>query len=959
MPSLSLPFGRNYDMFTLTDLTMLTLRRVVRVRLPNPAQSGASVRQRFNALTLLLTFAATCVCRGAQVVDADICVYGGTSGGVSAAVAAARLGKNVALVSLNNHVGGMTASGLGVTDIGPGNDYSYLGGLSREFYKRVGAAYGSANLVIWFEPHVAENVFWQMLAEAKVSVYTNQLLVSVTMTNQRIAQMNMQDGTVFRAQEFIDTTYEGDLIAAAGVTFTWGREGTAVYNETLAGIRSPGGTYNYDPYVIAGNPASGLLPLVNTNNAGTVGQGDQRLQAYNFRLCLTQNDTNKIAITAPAGYSESQYELVKRYIAARTAAGASTALTALIDVQTIIPNGKTDINARDELSTDYVGYNYTWATNTYAGREVLRQQHENYLRGLLYFYATSTSVPAALNAEASSWGLAKDEFQDTGGWPLQIYVREARRMMSDYVMTQSNCESRVTAPDGICLARYAIDSHGVQRVVSGGYSRWEGSIGGTPPYPYPISYRSIVPRSNECQNVFATFALSASHVAFASCRMEPVFMMTSQSAGTAAAIAIDDNVPVQQVSYPKLSAQLRADGQLLLWATAAASTNGIILDQGGPGTANSGISGWTAGANAGGWNGDYWHDQSTGKGTKWVSYTPTLPTNGTYEVYAWWVESSNRATNTPYDVLHAAGTTRVLVNQKVSSGGWFKLLTTNFNAGTSSSVTIRNDGTLAGTYCIADGIRFLGIGNAALPPAPPTIEFVASDAVAGEFNTNTARFSVVRSGDTNPAVTVNYAIGGGATNGLDYITLPGSVTLASGASATNIIVTPIPDNIPEGDRTVTLTLLPSANYSLTTVSNATVVIHDRPIDAWRLTNFTTGELAVPSISGDLADPDGDGLSNLMEYALGLKPKSADVNALAPRIENGHLTLTYTRCKAATDVALILEQSIDLAVWNSGTNYIQPIGVADQDGIQTITAQAVAPVGSNTESYIRLRATRLP
>jgi hypothetical protein len=923
------------------------------------AARGTAAARLFIVLVFPGLLTAVFPCHGGQVIDSDICVYGATSGGVVAAVAAARLGKSVALVSLNNHVGGMTASGLGVTDIGPGNDYSYLGGIPREFYKRVGAAYGSTNLVIWFEPHVAENVFWQMLAEAGVGVYTNQLLASVTMTNQRIAQMTAQDGTVFRAKQFIDTTYEGDLIAAAGVTFTWGREGTSVYNESLAGIRSPGGTYNYDPYVDAGNPASGLLPLVNTNNGGTVGQGDQRLQAYNFRLCLTQNSTNKISIAASAGYSESQYELVRRYIVARVAVGGSIALNTLIDVQTIIPNGKTDINANGELSTDYVGYNYTWATNTYAGRAVLRQQHEDYIRGLLYFYATSTNVPASLNAEAASWGLAKDEFQDTGGWPWQIYVREARRMVSDYVMTQSNCESRVTAPDSICLARYNIDSHGVQRLASGGFSRWEGSIGGTPPYPYPVSYRSIVPRSNECQNVFCPFALSASHVAFASCRMEPVFMMTSQSAGTAAAFAIDDNVPVQQISYPKLSAQLRADGQLLVWAAATALTNGIILDQGGPGTANSGSSGWTAGANAGGWNGDYWHDQSTGKGTKWVSYTPSLPTNGTYEVYAWWVESSNRATNTPYDIVHAAGTSRVLVNQKVSSGGWFKLLTTNFNAGTSGSVIIRNDNTLAGTYCIADGVRFLGIGGAALPPAPPMIEIVASDAGAGEFTTNTARFAIVRSGDTNPTVTVNYSISGSATNGVDYVTLPASVTLAAGAMATNLIVTPIPDNLPEGDRTVTLTLSSSANYSLTTVSNATVVIHDRPIDAWRLATFTTAELADPSISGDLADPDHDGLSNLMEYALGLSPKDPTAtNRPYASIISGHLTLTYTRSQAAVDVSLLVEQSNDLVNWQSGPGYIQPVSCVDEGPAQRITVQLTTPVAGASAGYLRLRVTRL-
>ena len=905
------------------------------------------------ALVLATVFAARAA---TNVFETDICVYGGTSGGVSAAVAAARLGKSVALVSLNNHVGGMTASGLGVTDIGPGNDTSYVGGISREFYRRVGTAYGSANLVIWFEPHVAENVFRQMLAEAGVTLYTNQLLASVTMSSSRIAQMNMQDGTVFRAKEFIDTTYEGDLMAAAGVTFTWGREGTNTYNESLAGIRSLGGTYNYDPYVTPGNPASGLLPLVQTNTGGNVGDGDKRLQTYNFRLCLTQNATNKIAITAPTNYSEANYELVRRYIAARVAASASTALNQLIDVQTIIPNGKTDINANGELSTDYVGYNYTWATNTYAGREVIRQTHENYIRGLLYFYATSPNVPASLNTEASSWGLAKDEFTDTGGWPWQIYVREARRMVSDYVMTQSNCEARVTAPDGICLARYNIDSHGVQRLASGNFSRWEGSIGGTPPFPYPLSYRSIIPRAGECQNVFSTFALSASHVAFASCRMEPVFMMASQSAGTAAAFAIDDNVAVQNLNYTKLAAQLRADGQLLDWSAATSSTNGIILDETDPGTSNSG--GWSFGANAGGWNGDYLLDGAANKGLRWVSYTPTLPTNGTYEVYAWWVEASNRATNTPYDILHAAGTTRVLVNQKVASGGWFKLLTTNFNAGTSGQVIIRNDNTLAGTYCIADGIRFLAIGGAVLPPPVPTIEIVASDAVANEFTTNQARFLLVRSGDTNPAVTINYSVGGTATPGADYATPPGSITLKAGATSTNIFITPVADTLAEGDETVMLTLAASANYSRTTLSNATVVIQDRPVDAWRKANFTAGELLDPLISGDAADPDHDGLVNLVEYALGLNPKASDANPFSPNVSNGFFTLTYTRLKAATDVSLVVEQSGDLFTWQNGPADVEQLNCVDAGAVQQITVRLVAPVNAQTKAFVRLKVARL-
>ena len=904
----------------------------------------------------LLILAATPGVRGGAVIESDVCVYGGTSGGVTAAVAAARLGKSVALLTLNRHVGGMTASGLGVTDIGPGNNASYVGGLAREFYRRVGQAYGSTNPVYYFEPHVAEAVFGQMLTQAGVVVYTNRRLASVTMAAARLAQLTTEDGSVFRAQEFIDTTYEGDLMAAAGVTFTVGREGTNVYRESLAGIRALGGTYNYDPYVVPGNPASGPLPLVQAGDGGTVGQGDARLQAYNFRLCLTQNPTNQIPIAAPAGYAEAQYELVARYLAARVARDGAVQLNQLIDVQTLIPNGKTDINANGELSTDYVGANYTWATNTQAAREELRQQHEDYLRGLLHFLATGARVPLNVRTQMQAWALARDEFPDTGGWPWQIYVREARRMVSDYVMLQQDATAVRAAPDPIALAAYNLDSHGVQRVASGGYSRWEGSPGGAPPYPYGISYRSIVPRAGECANLLCTFALSASHAAFSSCRMEPVFMMTSQSAGTAAAFAIDDGVAVQQLNYPKLAAQLRADGQLLTWAVAGASSNGLILDQGGPGTAYS--SGWAAGANAGGWNGDYWHDGASGKGSKWVRYTPSLPTNGTYEVDAWWVADPNRATNTPFDVAHAAGTNRVLVNQRFSSGGWFKLLTTNFNAGTDASVTLRNDNTAATNFVIADAIRFLPVGSTA-QVLPPTIELVASDAVAGEFGPNPARFTLVRSGDTSPPVVVRFTLGGTASNGKDYAAIATNVTLAAGAGATNIAILPVADDVPQGDRTVTLTLLAATNYFLTALSNAAIVLHDRPVDGWRFLNFTANELVDPSIGGDAADPNHNGLPNLVEYALGLSPLRKPVTNLpCARIQNGFLTLTYTRAKAATDIALLVEQSNDLATWRTGPPDLQQMECVDQGSKQLITVQSTTPIGANRAAYLRIRVSRL-
>ena len=844
-----------------------------------------------------------------------------------------------------------------VTDIG-GTNTAYIGGIAAEFYSRVGQAYGSTSPVYWFEPHVAEQTFWQMLSQAGVPVYTNQILASVTMSGQAITQITMTDGTIYQAREFIDTTYEGDVMAMAGVPFTVGREGTSAYGESFAGVETPGGSYNYDPYVIAGNTNSGLLPLVQPGSAGTVGQADNKVQTYNFRLCLTQNTTNQIPIAPPANYSESQYELVRRYLNARVAADGSVQLNQVIDIQTIIPNGKTDINANGELSTDYIGYNYTYPTNTYAGRQAIWQAHEDYIRGLFYFYATSTNVPLNVRTQMQSWGFAKDEFQDTGGWPHQMYVREARRMVSDYVMLQQDAMASRSAPDPIALGNYPLDSHPVERLAVGGYSRWEGgAISGTPPYPFGISYRSIIPGTNQCQNLFCTFALSASHVGFAPVRMEPVFMMTSQSAGTAAAFAIDDNVPVQQLNYQKLSAELRADSQVLTWPAANGNTNGIIVDNADPSVIIAGA--WSVGANAGYWGINYIHDQNSGKGTKSVKFPSNLPTNGTYEVDAWWVPASNRATNVPYDIVHPAGTTRVLVNQVNNNNGWFKLLTTNFNAGTGSSVTISNYGTTA--YVVADAVRWLPVGGAAPPPPPPTVDLVASDAVACEFGTNSARFSIVRSGDTNLLpLTLSYAVGGTAVSGVDYAPLPGSITIPAGALATNIVITPLGSNLPTNQATVTLTLVPSGNFTSTSLSNATITILDRPINIWRRANFTPAELANPSISGDLADPDHDGLANLMEYALGLPPKDpTPVNRPYASVASGYLTLTYTRATSAIDVSLVVEQSNDLVTWQSGANQLQQVSVLQQGPAQLITVQAVNPVSASATSFLRLRATRLP
>lgn len=880
------------------------------------------------------------------VVTSDVCVYGGTSGGAIAAVAAARLGKNVSLVMVNNHVGGMTSSGLGVTDVG---NAASIGGFAAEFYSRVGQAYGSTNPVYWFEPHVAEQTFLQMLNGAGVTIYPNQQLASVTLSNVTITQITMSDGTIYRAKEFIDATYEGDLMALAGVSFTWGRESTGTYGESLAGVFVNSVAYPCDPYVIPGNAASGLLPLIQSGSPAATGSGDSKMQCYNFRLCLTQSVTNQILITAPTNYSEPTYELLHRYINAYVAANGSVPLNRLIDVQQLIPNGKTDINAYADVSTDFIGYNYTYPTNTFAGRQAIYQQHKDYISGLLYYLATSTNVPINVRTNMQSWGYAKDEFSDNGGWPYVLYIREARRMIGDYVMQQQDAQGLRTATDPVSLASYTLDCHPAARLAVGGVAVWEGSIGTSVPYPYPVSYRSIVPKVGQCQNLFCTFALSASHVGFASVRMEPVFMMTSQSAGTAAAFAIDDTVPVQSVNYQKLAAQLLADGQILSWnSVQSVSTNGIVLTvNSSPGVTVGGT--WTVGANTGGWplpNGTYWHDGNAGTG-KYVRFNPTISTNGYYDVYVWWVYASNRANNTPVIVRSASATNTVFINQQINCTNWVKIASSNyFNIGIGGSVTITNGG--ANGYVIANAVRFMPLGSIAPnPPATlPVVEIVASDAVAGEFGTNSARFTVVCLNGTNAApLTVNYSVTGTATPGVDFAALPGSVTISPGILATNILILPLGNNLTTNQVTVTLNLAASANYVLTNLASATAVIQDRPINNWLRANFSVTQLANPGISGDAADPAGDGLPNLMKCVLGLNPNTAAANPFVPVFTNGIFTVSYPLSIAAVDVALTPQWSTNLVTWLAGTNYYQVLNVADQVTNQIITIQPTTPAGS--------------
>jgi hypothetical protein len=500
----------------------------------------------------------------AEIITADVCVYGGTAGGVAAAVEAARLGKTAVIAEFGSHLGGMSSGGLSQTDIG---NKAAIGGIAREFYRRMGKHYNKEEQ--WsFEPGVAEDIFFALVNEAKTPVYFQQHLASVKKDGSRVVEITMEDGKVFRAKMFIDASYEGDLMAQAGVSYTVGREANSQYQETLNGIRAQTPKHQFsvpvDPYLKPGDSQSGLLPLIQPGDVGVPGEGDQAVQTYNFRMCLTQNPANKRPIAPPPHYDAARYELLARHVEALVAAGKPPKLGELMHIQ-MMPNGKTDINNNGAFSTDFIGANYGYPNASHSRRAQIWKEHEDYTRGFFHFLATSPRLPEGLRREMQSWGLANDEFRDTAGWPHQLYVREARRMVSNYVMTEHNCRGQITAPDAIGLAAYTMDSHNCQRLVKNGHAENEGDvqIGGFP--PYPISYHSIIPKATECENLLVPVCLSSTHIAYGSIRMEPVFMVLGHSAAAAACQAIDDRTSLQNVNVEKLQQRLLADKQVLEW----------------------------------------------------------------------------------------------------------------------------------------------------------------------------------------------------------------------------------------------------------------------------------------------------------------------------------------------------------------------------------------------------------
>ncbi len=509
----------------------------------------------------------------------DVVVYGCTSAGIAAAIQTKRMGKEAAMVCPETHLGGLTAGGLGWTDSGR---KEAIGGFAREFYQRIKAHYDQPDAwvyqrpeeydryvpeedAVWvFEPHVAEEAFEQLIREAGVPVFRDRWLdraAGVRKEGTKVAAITALSGETYRGRVFIDATYEGDFMAAAGVSYTVGREGNDVYGETMNGVQKQWAvSHQFDypvcAYVVRGDPTSGLLPRVHDGDPGVDGQGDHRVQAYNFRMCLTTVPENRVPFPRPDGYDPLEYELLARYLDR----GWREAFNKFDPA----PNRKTDTNNHGAFSTDDIGKNYEYPEASYERRREIIAEHERYQKGLMWFLANDARVPEDVRAEMSRWGLARDEFTDNGHWPHQIYVREARRMVSDFVMTELHLRGLKPTPRVVGMGSYNMDSHNVQRYVdSDGNVRNEGDIQVNPGGPYPISYLALVPKPSEATNLLVPVCLSATHIAYGSIRMEPVFMILGQSAATAAVLAIEDEVSVQQVSYARLRRRLLDDGQVL------------------------------------------------------------------------------------------------------------------------------------------------------------------------------------------------------------------------------------------------------------------------------------------------------------------------------------------------------------------------------------------------------------
>ncbi len=664
----------------------------------------------------------------------DLVVYGGTSAGVTAAVQMARDGKTAIIIEPSQHVGGLTSGGLGATDSG---NKQVIGGMSREFYQRLHTHYSQdgawknqtresykgysdkADSIWGFEPSVAEKTYREMLKESGVEVVYGERLnraAGVKKDGSKIISIKMESGRVFEGGIFVDATYEGDLLAAAGVSYHVGREPNSKYGETLNGVqtlraRSHQFMDGVDGYVKKGDPSSGLLPGIQKEGPGDEGEGDKKVQAYCFRMCLTDDPDNRVTFPKPEGYDPMRYELYLRYIEAgwRTIWGNHKPM----------PNRKTDTNNHGGFSTDNIGMNWDYPEASYERRDEIIKEHEVYQKGLFWFLCNDPRVPAELQNNINQWGLAKDEFADNGNWPHQLYIREARRMVSDYVNTELDCFRRRETPESVGMGSYNMDSHHVQRYINEkGQVKNEGDVQVSPGGPYKISYRSIRPKREECTNLLVPVCLSSSHIAYGSIRMEPVFMVLGQSAAVAARIALDDGLAVQDVPYEKLSSRLLELGQVLEYKGKTRvpqtslidpkSLKGIVVDDD-----QAELRGFemTSQSTAPFLGKGYRHDGDGEGAIQTARFIPDLPEAGKYEIRVAYPAFSNRAKKVPV-IVEQNGTRQkpVFIDQTKSGpidDAWLSLGVFDLDQGETSAVEITNEG--AEGFVVIDAVQFLPV----------------------------------------------------------------------------------------------------------------------------------------------------------------------------------------------------------------------------------------------------------
>jgi ribulose 1,5-bisphosphate synthetase/thiazole synthase len=638
----------------------------------------------------------------AQTKPVDICVYGGTSAGVIAAYTAAKMNKSVVLIEPGTRLGGLSSGGLGFTDIG--NKY-VVSGLARDFYRRVGQHYGKFEQ--WtFEPKVAEAIFLDYIKRGNVKVIYNTRLNKVTKAGKHITAVVFENSIdpnktqTIKASQYIDCTYEGDLMAKAGVSYTTGREANSQYNETVNGVQIREGHQfpdDVDPYKIPGKPESGLLWGISPETLAPFGSGDKKIQSYNFRLCLTNDLANRIEITKPDNYDPSKYELLLRYLEKKPAKDLYGVMK-----PDLMPNHKTDINNNGPFSTDMIGMNYNYPDGDYKTRAAITKAHTDYTKGFLYFVGHDERMPQNLREQMLKWGYPKDEYTQFGNFSPQMYVREARRMLGAYVMTEANCLHKEVVDDKVGMGAYNMDSHNTQRVVLNGMVKNEGDVQLRGISPYGIAYRSITPKASECDNLTVPVCLSASHMAYGSIRMEPVFMVLAQSAAVAASQAIDKNVGVQQIDVKQLQAELKnnplVDHSIPEILVDNDDTDAVVK------------TGQWKRETIGGYGPSFLTDTAKATAAD-IKFIPEIKTAGKYHVYIYIPKVSKGANITQITVFDGENATAKSINKKdvqvigQTSGEWVSLGITQLPAGKTAYVQVSNAG--SDGVIVADAVLFV------------------------------------------------------------------------------------------------------------------------------------------------------------------------------------------------------------------------------------------------------------